>query len=231
MLLSPLHFLFDALAWGAALLVGLYCRKHTALTGYVRADLRLPYQIVLLIGAFLGAGLCGTANLWLQYPNALGHSVLGGIVGGVGLIELFKWRHGITGSTGAVLVLPLAIGIAIGRWGCFLTGLPDYTYGVETTRPWGVDFGDNLSRHPVQLYESFSMTIFAAVAFRLLRRQPAWFRANGFYLFVIIYGAQRFLWEFLKPYAKVLGPFNLFHILCLLLIGYGFFMLRRQKNL
>ena len=26
--------------------------------------------------------------------------------------------------------------------------------------------------------------------------------------------AQRFLWEFLKPYQTLLGPFNLFHFIC-----------------
>ena len=61
---------------------------------------------------------------------------------------------GITHSTGAYFAPSLAIGIAIGRIGCFLSGLEDYTYGTPTTLPWGYDFGDGVLRHPVQLYEA-----------------------------------------------------------------------------
>jgi prolipoprotein diacylglyceryltransferase len=39
-------------------------------------------------------------------------------------------------------------------------------------------------------------------------RGRAWARDHGFHAFVIVYGAQRFLWEFLKPYPKLIGPFN-----------------------
>jgi prolipoprotein diacylglyceryltransferase len=57
--------------------------------------------------------------------------------------------------------LPLAIGIAVGRLGCFFAGLDDFTYGTPTTLPWGHDFGDGIARHPVQLYESAAMAAFA----------------------------------------------------------------------
>ena len=63
---------------------------------------------------------------------------------------------------------------------------------------------------------------FALVAFA--RRQP-FFMRNGFYLMVAVYAAQRFLWEFLKPYAAVIGPFNVFHLLCLGLVAYSALMI------
>jgi hypothetical protein len=44
-------------------------------------------------------------------------------------------------------------GLAMGRIGCFLAGLHDDTYGLPTSRPWGVDFGDGIPRRPTQLYE------------------------------------------------------------------------------
>ena len=40
-------------------------------------------------------------------------------------------------------------------------------------------------------------------------------------LFVGVYAAQRFLWEFIKPYGTVIGPFNLFHLICLGLLAYA----------
>jgi hypothetical protein len=48
---------------------------------------------------------------------------------------------------------------------------------------------------------------------------------NGFYLLVVTYAAQRFLWEFLKPYATLAGPFNIFHLVCLAVIAYGVAMI------
>ena len=33
-------------------------------------------------------------------------------------------------------------------------------------------------------------------------------------------------YEFLKPYAPVLGPLNIFHVICLALMGYAILMLR-----
>ena len=51
---------------------------------------------------------------------------------------------------------------------------------------------------------------------------------NGFYLLVLIYGAQRFAWEFLKPYGAVLGPFNLFHFICAGLVIYSAVMMQQR---
>ncbi len=48
----------------------------------------------------------------------------------------------------------------------------------------------------------------------------------GFYVFAGFYGVQRFLWEFLKPYPMVLGPFNVFHLAAAALVLYAAVMLR-----
>ena len=68
-------------------------------------------------------------------------------------VEIAKRAAGVTASTGDAFVVPLAVGIAIGRMGCFVAGLHDDTYGNATTLPWGVDFGDGVARHPTQLYD------------------------------------------------------------------------------
>ena len=162
---------------------------------------------------------------------ALGHSIAGGIAGGIIAVELYKWANGITGSTGRAFVAPLAAGIAIGRLGCFFAGLPDYTYGIPTTFAWGVDFGDGIARHPVQLYESAAMLVFLVVYLAAIARGSILYLCNGFYLFVIVYGAQRFAWEFLKPYPKLFGPLNVFHLLCVVMIAYGLVMIGRNREL
>jgi len=180
------------------------------------------------LGATLGAYLAGSVNLWLTGIGGVGRSIEGALAGGIIAIEILKTRSGIRGSTGLRFVAPLAAAIAIGRIGCFLAGLDDMTYGTATTLPWGVDFGDGVTRHPVQLYESVTMAIFLAVFITLAWRGNEPVLRTGFYLFVGVYAGQRFVWEFLKPYGTVVGPFNLFHLLSLALIAYALLFARRE---
>jgi prolipoprotein diacylglyceryltransferase len=188
------------------------------------------YLAMASLGATLGAYLAGTLNLWLTGVDGVGRSIEGALVGAILGIEALKAATGIRGSTGLRFVAPLAAAIAVGRVGCFLSGLDDMTYGTPTALPWGVDFGDGIPRHPVQLYESGTMAAFLAVFLLLLRRQNSLTLRAGFYLFVGVYAAQRFLWEFLKPYGTVAGPLNLFHLLSIALIAYAILYARREMT-
>jgi phosphatidylglycerol:prolipoprotein diacylglycerol transferase len=147
--------------------------------------------------------------------------VAGALAGAIIGVEAYKRARGLRGSTGGVFVGPFALGVVIGRLGCLLSGLADGTYGVPTRLPWAVELGDGVGRHPVQLYESLAMAGFLAVYLAALSRRRDWAMRRGFYALCIAYGAQRFAWEFLKPYPAVIGPFNLFHILCGGLVAYG----------
>jgi prolipoprotein diacylglyceryltransferase len=129
--------------------------------------------------------------------------------------------RGIRGSTGVIWVGPIALGIAIGRLGCLFAGLPDETFGIPTRLPWGVELGDGIARHPVQLYESLAMLAFLAAYLLALARRARWTEDRAFYAFVIFYAAQRFFWEFLKPYPRILGPLDLFQLLAIAMIFYG----------
>lgn len=73
-------------------------------------------------------------------------------------------------STGDLYAIPLALGIAIGRVGCFLTGLPDNTYGTATALPWGINFGDGIPRHPTQLYEVLFLLLLIPFLYRVLNQ-------------------------------------------------------------
>ena len=44
------------------------------------------------------------------------------------------------------------------------------------------------------------------------------------------YGAQRFLWEFFKPYGQIIGPLNIFHFVCAALVVYAFTMIMRSQR-
>jgi phosphatidylglycerol:prolipoprotein diacylglycerol transferase len=224
-----IHLVFDLLAWASAGLLGWWIGRRGWLAGF-SARPRLKddpyYFLALALGAMTGAVLFGSFNIGLAGLWTLGHSIAGAIAGGAAAVELYKWMRGISGSTGLPFVAPLALGIAIGRLGCFFAGLPDYTYGTPTPLPWGVDFGDGIHRHPVQLYESAAMLAFLAFWLHALATHNRAVIRNGFYLFVAWYAVQRFAWEFLKPYPAVVGPFNLFHLICIGLFAYSLLMMR-----
>ena len=187
------------------------------------------YGVALVAGAAIGGFGAGTLNLYLSGEPGIGRSIVGALAGAILAVELFKRRRGISGSTGLIFVPAFATSVMVGRWGCYFAGLGDETHGTPTGLPWGHDFGDGVMRHPVQLYESFTLALFLVVALVLIGRRDAFFMRNGFYLLVLVYAGQRFLWEFLKPYGTVAGPFNLFHLLCAGLVIYSFVMMARGR--
>ncbi|BAM86287.1 conserved membrane hypothetical protein [Bradyrhizobium oligotrophicum S58] len=221
---AALHAIFDVAAWFSAAVAGWWLSRRGGVS-FPRQSTQWPYVAALVFGAGLGAYLFGTLNLWLSGMSGLARSVEGALAGGIVAVELYKWRHGIALRTGARFALPLAVGIAVGRIGCYAAGIDDFTYGTPTTLPWSHDFGDGVLRHPVQLYESLAMAAFAVAYIVAVFRRSEAVIANGFYLALLVYGLQRFVWEFLKPYGPVVGPFTLFHLLSLAIAVYALAML------
>ena len=125
----------------------------------------------------------------------------------------------------------MCVGIAVGRLGCLFAGLADDTYGIPTSLPWGIDLGAGIVRHPVQLYESASMLAFFAFYLAALRRRSAWTRTRAFYWFVGWYAAQRFVWEFFKPYPRMVGPLDIFQLCALGLLAYAYWFDARTSRL
>lgn len=226
-----LHSIFDLLAAASAMLMTVLVYRWRLRAAAQRIESAGgAYVLALIGGAAIGGFGFGTLNLWLSGVEGAGRSILGALAGAIVAIELFKSLRGIKGSTGIIFVPAFATTVIVGRWGCFLSGLEDNTHGIPTTLPWGHDFGDGIARHPVQLYESFTMLAFLLAALVLLARRNAWFMKNGFYLLVLVYASQRFVWESLKPYAVLFGTFNLFHFLCAGLVIYSLAMMRGRAT-
>jgi prolipoprotein diacylglyceryltransferase len=233
-----IHTVFDLIAWASGALTGYLVRRRYLASGTLsgfKLSQHPGYIIAVALCAGIGALIAGGGNMALADLPPLGHSVAGAIAGGIIGAEGYKLARGIKGSTGLIFVAPLAAGIAIGRWGCFFAGLPDYTYGIPTALPWGVDFGDGIPRHPVQLYESFGMLGFLVwflLALERSRRSESYslMLRGSFYALVGFYALQRFVWEFLKPYPRVLGPFDMFHFLMLVLFAYSLWMLWGEQR-
>lgn len=225
-MINQTHLLTDLLAYAIAAITLKVCisafpvPRSPLPQGY-----GLFYTVVASVGAAAGSVLLGTANTWLAgMEMTLAKSVLGALIGGVLAIELMKRLYNVQGSTGPLLVPGIALGIAVGRVGCHLAGLDDYTYGLPTGSTWGVDLGDGILRHPVALYESLALALFFAMYLWLLATQRAAMLRWGFYLFCAFYGLQRFGWEWLKPYPELALGLNIFQFGCLFLLLYAAWM-------
>lgn len=225
-----IHLLFDLLSYAVAFLISWKWIRPAAprISDEIQ---RYGYYTVLIIGFVIGAFGLGTWNAYLSTGEiVIGKSVLGAIFGGVVAAEVFKKFANIQGSTGAYFVPSLAVGIAIGRIGCYLSGIEDYTYGVETASVFGHDFGDGILRHPVQLYESVAMGLFFFYTLLIYRYRKKTFENTIFYQFIGYYSLQRFIWEFLKPYQSVAFGLTIFQIVCIILMVYTFVYLRRESR-
>src|SRR3954452_7183076 len=178
-----IHGAFDLLAWLAAGLAALWLTRVEKIA-FPAVTTDLPYLAAILLGAGLGAYLFGTANLWLSGMPGIARSIEGAVAGGIVAVELYKRAAGIRTRTGARFALPFGVGVAVGRIGCYLAGLDDFTYGTPTTLPWGHDFGDGVARHPVQLYEAIAMASFALFYVCAVISRNAFILQNGFYVAV-----------------------------------------------
>ncbi len=163
-------------------------------------------RIWIIIGAAAGAFIFSRFIGIMENPSlikenwllALGNkSIIGGLLGGLIGVEVVKKWIGEHRSSGDLFTLPLIMSIGIGRIGCFLAGLTDNTYGIETSLPWGIDLGDGIHRHPTNLYE----IAFLVILFGILKKVGLLHLKSGsiFKLFMIGYLFFRFLIEFIKP--------------------------------
>jgi phosphatidylglycerol---prolipoprotein diacylglyceryl transferase len=226
-----IHTLFDALAAATSMLLTVLVYRWRLVEAASRIESAgVGYVVALISGAAAGGFGFGSLNLWISGEPAVARSIVGALAGAIAAIEMFKWWCGIRGSTGIIFVPAFATTVVVGRWGCFFAGLEDKTFGIATALPWARDFGDGVMRHPVQLYESFTMLAFLVFVLIQIGRRNPWFMRNGFYALVLVYASQRFLWEFLKPYEAVVGPFNLFHLVCAGLVAYALIMMGKSDE-
>jgi prolipoprotein diacylglyceryltransferase len=86
----------------------------------------------------------------------------------------------------------IAIGFAIGRVGCLMRGC---CYGTPTDLFIGMDFGDNILRHPTQLYE---IVYFSGFFIFSLSRIEAALPGQLFNLLINSYFILRFFEEFIR---------------------------------
>jgi prolipoprotein diacylglyceryltransferase len=215
------HIFFETLGYFVGFRLYLWLKSR-------RGDVVIRETRWSVIAAAAVGGLLGSKLLfWFEDPLATlqhlhdpaflmgGKSIVGGLLGGTVGVEIVKRLIGETRRTGDLFAVPLCLGIAIGRIGCFLTGLGDQTYGVATRLPWGVDLGDGITRHPTQLYEVVFLLLLAFALSRIhFPTQGDTFRA-----FMVSYLIWRLLVDTIKPEVKWFG-LGAIQMTCLVGIAY-----------
>jgi phosphatidylglycerol:prolipoprotein diacylglycerol transferase len=152
--------------------------------------------------------------------------------------DLPAWRIADMGAPS------IALGEAIGRWGCFAAGC---CYGRPTSGPFGVTFTDqfaheavgtplNVPLHPTQLYLSLNAFLIFLILQWAYRRKT--FDGEVFWLYVLLYAVTRGVLEIwrgdivrgflIEPYLSTSQFIGL--VAALLAGGMLFFLARRQRQ-
>jgi prolipoprotein diacylglyceryltransferase len=216
------HLILEYLAFFIAFRYYIFIRKRSVDT--ISSNNRLS----IIIGAVFGALLFSRIIAFLENPQLHyeqgwlailnNKTIMGGLFGGLLGVEFAKKIIGERQSSGDLFTLPIILGTIIGRIGCFLAGVKEFTYGSETDFFLGIDLGDGLQRHPVALYEVF----FLVLLFIIVKRIQKLNTENGmiFKIFMISYFSFRFLIEFLKPNTFFFLGLSSIQYLCLICLAY-----------
>jgi phosphatidylglycerol---prolipoprotein diacylglyceryl transferase len=175
------------------------------------------YEIVF---AALAGGVVGArAYFVIENYSQVRHDLLGSIFSGSGLV----WYGGAIGGAIAVLAwmrwrgalelvmldmcaIALALGYALGRIGCQVSG--DGDYGIRSSLPWAMGYPHGtvptppgIAVQPTPIYETLAMGLVAYLLWHLRDRvRPG----VVFALYCLLSGLERFLVEFIRRNSEVL---------------------------
>jgi phosphatidylglycerol:prolipoprotein diacylglycerol transferase len=168
------------------------------------------YEIIFagLVGGVVGARLYyvvqNNAYDSGQLLSGAGLVWYGGAIGGTIGVLGWAWFRGFLGLTLLDVCAPaLALGYAIGRIGCQLSG--DGDYGKAWDGPWAMAYPDGTlptrqEVHPTPVYETLAMGLGALMLWNLRDR----FRAGVLFAIYLVYaGTERFLVEFIRRNDEV----------------------------
>ena len=199
-------------------------------------DHRLVWiYLAALGGAFAGAKLAyfaaegwrdlGQPDMWLRL--ATGKSILGGLFGGYAGVEIAKVCVGYRGITGDWFALIAPAAVALGRIGCWIHGC---CAGSPCSPAWfTVEDAQGVSRWPSAPVELL-FNVAALTTFLYFRRKRL-FPGQHFHLYLIGYGAFRFLHEFLRSELRLVWKFTGYHFIALLLFAFGLVSFLRRARL
>jgi phosphatidylglycerol:prolipoprotein diacylglycerol transferase len=165
----------------------------------------------VVVAAIVGGLVGGRVDFIIENYNDVKGDLVGNVFSGSGLV----WYGGVIGGAIAVILwarwrqmlnvglldlcaVPLAVGNAIGRIGCQVSG--DGDYGKAWDGPWAMAYPHGTKPidtpvHPTPIYETLAMGLVAYLLWRLRDRvQPGIL----FAIYLVLAGTERLLVEFIR---------------------------------
>jgi phosphatidylglycerol:prolipoprotein diacylglycerol transferase len=202
------------------------------------------YEMIFaaLLGGLIGARVYYLAQNWDKVHDDLLGSIFsgeglvwyGGALGGAAAVFAWAAYRGLLGLALLDLAAPgLALGYAIGRIGCQLSG--DGDYGIASNLPWAMSYPDGTvptsqEVHPTPVYETLAMGLVAWLLWRWRDRvRPGILFAA--YLFLA--GLERFLVEFVRRNDDVIAGLTTPQLesLGMMVVGLGWIALAQRRAL
>jgi phosphatidylglycerol---prolipoprotein diacylglyceryl transferase len=198
-------------------------------------SLILSWTVVgVIIGGRLGYVVFYDPFYYLQHPLQIfavwngGMASHGGFIGvTAALLYALRSRKKDILKIADIVVIPVAIGLGLGRIGNFIN---QELYGTVTDLPWGMTFpGAEGPRHPIQLYDFVLQMLIASACYLHLRKTAVPGRTLA--LFLILYGIARFLLECIREqHGLFIGPLSEGQFLTIPILIAGLVLLVRLKR-
>lgn len=237
--IGPLKLHWYGLLFALGLLGGYYLTEWMFKRENKDTKLIEPLFLYIVVGMIIGSRLAHVLfydfSYYLKHPLEVfaiwkgGLASHGGFLGVIIALYLFSKRYNFSFmwllSRGGIVAMFVATFIRIGNF------FNSEIVGAKTLAPWGVVFDrvDNIPRHPVVLYESFSyLLIFLILIYLYKKLPPQKFTNIGFSLTLILgFGARVFLEQFKTTQSEFATnlPLSMGQILSIPFIIIGFILL------
>jgi phosphatidylglycerol:prolipoprotein diacylglycerol transferase len=194
-----------------------------------------------LVGGIVGARIDFIIQNWDEVSGDIAGNIFsgsglvwfGGAIGGaLGVLIWAWWRGMLNLSLLDIAAAPLAIGYAVGRVGCQVSG--DGDYGEAWDGPWAMAYPDGTEPidtpvHPTPIYESLAMGFVALV---LWRWRDRFVPGVLFAIYLLLAGLERFLVEFVRRNDVVVAGLTQAHLISLVMIvaGVGWLVARARRG-
>src|SRR5436190_2623570 len=180
----------------------------------------VDWSYELIFAALVGGVVGARAYYLIQNYDRVRHDLLGSVFSGSGLVwyggaiggaiavrAWMRWRKTLNLVMLDMFATALALGYAIGRIGCQLSG--DGDYGIRSSLPWAMGYPHGtvptppgVTVQPTPIYETAAMCLLAYLLWRLRDRvRPG----VVFALYLVLSGLERFLVEFIRRNSEVLA--------------------------